>query len=160
MADAQPLHGSTGSAVSLDQLAPSIAPEELVSTSVKGSSTTQDTTQRDSQPGVAAVAVVHDHDTEQEGQEVLGFVQNAAPSRLNEQEQQAARQAEDAQRQAFAKATLEAFRRKLAGHDMSNSRGEGMSHDVAVENHVDLLIKQATSLTNLCRMYEGWTAWI
>ncbi|KAL0031856.1 hypothetical protein WJX79_000268 [Trebouxia sp. C0005] len=29
-----------------------------------------------------------------------------------------------------------------------------------VEQHVDQLIKQATSLDNLCQMYEGWTAWI
>ena len=59
-----------------------------------------------------------------------------------------------AQRLAFARATLDTFNRKLSGQDI-----EGKVK-CNVEEHVDCLIRQATSMENLCQMYEGWTAWI
>lgn len=55
---------------------------------------------------------------------------------------------------AFALATLGVFQDKLFGEPSSEHRS------LDVEQHVDQLIKQATSLDNLCQMYEGWTAWI
>ena len=57
------------------------------------------------------------------------------------------------QQEAFANATLQAFQRKLFG-------SSGKKDSVSVEQSVDHLIRQATSLDNLCQMYEGWTAWI
>ena len=55
---------------------------------------------------------------------------------------------------AFAATTLKTFRNKLSGTVSSQDAG------LAVEQHVDQLIKQATSLDNLCQLYEGWTSWI
>lgn len=63
-------------------------------------------------------------------------------------------QARKAQRNAFAAATLETFQSKLYGHD--GTRHSAMD----VEKLVDKVLQQATSQDNLCRMYEGWTAWI
>ena len=59
-----------------------------------------------------------------------------------------------AQSLAFAATTLKTFRNKLSGTVSSQDAG------LAVEQHVDQLIKQATSLDNLCQLYEGWTSWI
>jgi len=59
-----------------------------------------------------------------------------------------------AQRLAFASATLSIFQRKLSG------RASSQDAALPVEQHVDHLIKEATSLDNLSKMYEGWTAWI
>ncbi len=59
-----------------------------------------------------------------------------------------------ARRIAFASATLGVFQDKLFGKSSLERRS------LDVEQHVDQLIKQATSLDNLCQMYEGWTAWI
>lgn len=60
-----------------------------------------------------------------------------------------------AQQEAFAAATLKAFHSKLLF-------GQGCKeHSVMeVEQLVNQLIGQATSLDTLCQMYEGWTAWI
>lgn len=63
-------------------------------------------------------------------------------------------QALKAQRKVFAAATLNTFQSKLFGHD-------GASQSLMkVEQLVDQIVGQATSLDNLCQMYEGWTAWI
>ncbi|KAL0019463.1 hypothetical protein WJX77_007420 [Trebouxia sp. C0004] len=59
-----------------------------------------------------------------------------------------------ARRIAFASATLGVFQAKLFGKASLEHRC------LDVEQHVDQLLKQATSLDNLCQMYEGWTAWI
>ena len=32
--------------------------------------------------------------------------------------------------------------------------------EISIADQVDHLIKQATSVDNLCNMYEGWTPWI
>ena len=143
--------------MSLDQPGPTMPPTEPASNSVRDSSTTDGSTQRDSQPAVMASAAGQGDELELKG---LGTAESAVSSRPNELQQKVARQAEDAQRSAFAAATLKAFKNKLAGCDISTSEADAVSSDVPVEKHVDQLIKQATSLTNLCRMYEGWTAWI
>lgn len=31
---------------------------------------------------------------------------------------------------------------------------------ISIAEQVDYLLKQATSVDNLCNMYEGWTPWI
>ena len=42
---------------------------------------------------------------------------------------------------------------KLSGRDFAKSSED---EDLAVENQVDRLIKEATSLENLCQLYSGW----
>jgi FKBP12-rapamycin complex-associated protein len=42
---------------------------------------------------------------------------------------------------------------KLQGNDFEGSR------DLTPETQVDLLIQQATSLSNLCQMFKGWYPW-
>lgn len=32
--------------------------------------------------------------------------------------------------------------------------------EISIAEQVDYLLKQATSIDNLCNMYEGWTPWI
>lgn len=59
-----------------------------------------------------------------------------------------------AQRKVFAAATLKSFQSKLFGRDGANQSV------LEVEQLVDQVVRQATSLDNLCQMYEGWTAWI
>lgn len=34
------------------------------------------------------------------------------------------------------------------------------SRDISIAEQVDYLLRQATSVDNLCNMYEGWTPWI
>ncbi len=34
------------------------------------------------------------------------------------------------------------------------------SRGISIAEQVDYLLRQATSLDNLCNMYEGWTPWI
>lgn len=36
----------------------------------------------------------------------------------------------------------------------------GPVRELSVGEQVDYLLKQATSIDNLCNMYEGWTPWI
>lgn len=43
---------------------------------------------------------------------------------------------------------------KLDGRDVADNRA------ISVAEQVDYLLKQATSVDNLCNMYEGWTPWI
>ena len=69
-------------------------------------------------------------------------------------DQKADGESQKAQRNAFAAATLSAFQNKLSGRAALGEQG------LDVEQHVDQLIKQATSLDKLSQMYEGWTAWI
>ena len=75
-------------------------------------------------------------------------------SMRNGQGQKADAESQKAQRIAFAAASLSTFQNKLSGRTAPG--GEGLD----VKQHVDQLIKQATSLDKLCQMYEGWTAWI
>lgn len=42
----------------------------------------------------------------------------------------------------------------LVNHDLYFSR------EISIAEQVDYLLKQATSVDNLCNMYEGWTPWI
>ncbi|PRQ23382.1 putative non-specific serine/threonine protein kinase [Rosa chinensis] len=43
---------------------------------------------------------------------------------------------------------------KLDGRDISDNR------EISISEEVGCLLKQATSVDNLCNMYEGWTPWI
>ena len=45
---------------------------------------------------------------------------------------------------------------KLTGRDFAKSED---CDDMTVEQQVDRLIREATSLENLCQLYEGWAAW-
>lgn len=38
--------------------------------------------------------------------------------------------------------------------------GGFLFREISITDQVDRLIKQATSVDNLCNMYEGWTPWI
>jgi len=60
----------------------------------------------------------------------------------------------DANRKAFAKSIIRQTAAKLRGNTGS------MRQHVSVEQHVKLLIATATAPQRLCRMYEGWTAWL
>ncbi|KAI4342363.1 hypothetical protein MLD38_027001 [Melastoma candidum] len=54
----------------------------------------------------------------------------------------------------YAMSVLRRIEMKLDGHDIASSR------KINIPEQVDYLIKQATSVDNLCNMYEGWTPWI
>ncbi|KAK3412470.1 hypothetical protein EUGRSUZ_I01219 [Eucalyptus grandis] len=55
---------------------------------------------------------------------------------------------------AFALSVLRRIEMKLDGRDIDETR------ELNTAEQVDYLIKQATSVENLCNMYEGWTPWI
>ncbi|KAL3689850.1 hypothetical protein R1sor_016159 [Riccia sorocarpa] len=58
------------------------------------------------------------------------------------------------EKNAYAVSVLKRVRMKLEGRDINGSR------HLPVADHVDHLLRQATSIDNLCNMYEGWTPWI
>ncbi|KAI6701259.1 hypothetical protein NL676_015583 [Syzygium grande] len=55
---------------------------------------------------------------------------------------------------AYALSVLRRIEMKLDGRDIDETR------EVSTAEQVDYLIKQASSMDNLCNMYEGWTPWI
>ncbi|XP_047153603.1 serine/threonine-protein kinase SMG1-like isoform X2 [Vigna umbellata] len=55
---------------------------------------------------------------------------------------------------AYALSVLRRVEMKIDGRDISESR------EIDIAEQVDYLLKQATSVDNLCNMYEGWTPWI
>lgn len=106
----------------------------------------------DSQSDPAALIGTAGDDLEQDSKAVLKAGGQVALH--DESKQKHHEQAKKAQRKAFAAATLKTFHSKLFGHN-------GARHSaMEVEQLVDQVLRQATSLDNLCQMYEGWTAWI
>lgn len=65
-------------------------------------------------------------------------------------------------RKGFAHATLCRFKVKLEGlKEREGSPQEGVKVVVmSVEEQVEKVLQQASSMDNLARMYEGWTPWI
>lgn len=59
----------------------------------------------------------------------------------------------DKNRIAFAKGVMQRTTAKVHGVAASGRA-------LPVEEHVQVLIAQATSSQRLSRMYEGWTAWL
>ncbi|KAK4754896.1 hypothetical protein SAY87_008653 [Trapa incisa] len=55
---------------------------------------------------------------------------------------------------AYAMSVLKRVEMKLDGRDISDTG------QISIAEQVDYLLKQATSVDNLCNMYEGWTPWI
>ncbi|CAN8270818.1 unnamed protein product [Cochlearia groenlandica] len=55
---------------------------------------------------------------------------------------------------AYALSVLKCMEMKIDGRGIVENR------EVSIPEQVDYLIKQATSVDNLCNMYEGWTPWI
>ncbi|XP_059068021.1 uncharacterized protein LOC131052623 [Cryptomeria japonica] len=55
---------------------------------------------------------------------------------------------------AYAVSVLKRVEARLEGRDIDGKR------QFTVSEQVDHLIRQATSIDNLCNMYEGWTPWI
>lgn len=55
---------------------------------------------------------------------------------------------------AYAVSVLRRVEMKLDGRDIVENR------NLSIAEQVDHLLKQATSVDNLCNMYEGWTPWI
>lgn len=105
-----------------------------------------------SQSDTAALVGTAGDDLEQDSKAVLKAGGQVALH--DESKQKHHEQAKKAQRKAFAAATLKTFHSKLFGHN-------GARHSaMEVEQLVDQVLRQATSLDNLCQMYEGWTAWI
>lgn len=49
---------------------------------------------------------------------------------------------------------MKRIRSKLEGVDF------GVQHKMSVSEQVSKTIEQATSVDNLCLMYEGWTSWV
>lgn len=145
--------------MSLGQAAVSTAVAESVSNSVKGSSTAPGSSQADSQPGSSIPPDTMGDDFEQDSKPDLKAEQHSEMLGKTRDQRLKDEQAKRAQREAFADATLKVFTAKLAGNDMAKAESHA-GEDISVEKHVDQLIKQATSLTTLCQMYEGWTAWI
>ena len=62
----------------------------------------------------------------------------------------------------FARDGLRRVKEKLDGAEPSANVSEraAASGTLTVAEHVDWLIGEATSVDNLCRMYEGWAPWI
>jgi serine/threonine-protein kinase SMG1 len=58
------------------------------------------------------------------------------------------------ERNAFAMSVLRRVRAKLEGKDLDP--GKAMS----VQEQVELIISESTSVDNLCQHYEGWTPWV
>ncbi|KAJ7561858.1 hypothetical protein O6H91_03G044300 [Diphasiastrum complanatum] len=58
------------------------------------------------------------------------------------------------ERNPYAVSVLNRVRTKLEGRDTDGNR------PLHVSEQVDHLLRQATSIDNLCNMYEGWTPWI
>ena len=111
----------------------------------------------DSGPDPAALVETADDDLEQASKAVLkpGVQDEMLENDMHEGfKQQHHEQAKKEQQKAFATATLRTFHSKLFGHDVARHSA------VEVEQMVDQVLRQATSLDNLCQMYEGWTAWI
>ncbi len=117
----------------------------------------QDRSGSGSESDSAALVGTAGDDLEQDTTAILkaggqnGMLKDAMRSGLQQTEDG---ESHKARRIAFASATLGVFQDKLFGKASSEHRS------LDVEQHVDQLIKQATSLDNLCQMYEGWTAWI
>ncbi|XP_047338055.1 serine/threonine-protein kinase SMG1-like [Impatiens glandulifera] len=55
---------------------------------------------------------------------------------------------------AYAVSVLKQVEMKLDGRGIADNR------ETSIAEQVDYLVKQATSIDNLCNMYEGWTPWI
>ncbi|XP_024959316.1 uncharacterized protein LOC112500194 [Cynara cardunculus var. scolymus] len=55
---------------------------------------------------------------------------------------------------AYAMSVLRRVEMKIEGRDIPDNR------DASIAEQVDYLLRQATSVDNLCNMYEGWTPWI
>ncbi|KAF3786353.1 Serine/threonine-protein kinase [Nymphaea thermarum] len=55
---------------------------------------------------------------------------------------------------AYALSVLKRVEMKLDGRGIDGDRS------LSISEQVDYLLKQATSIDNLCNMYEGWTPWI
>jgi phosphatidylinositol kinase/protein kinase (PI-3 family) len=49
---------------------------------------------------------------------------------------------------------MKRIRSKLEGDDF------GVTHRMSISEQVARTIEQATSVDNLCLMYEGWTSWV
>ncbi|CAN4112297.1 unnamed protein product [Withania somnifera] len=54
----------------------------------------------------------------------------------------------------YALSILRRVEMKIDGRDVADNR------EISVAEQVDYLLRQATSIDNLCNMYEGWTPWI
>ena len=146
--------------MSLGQAAASTAVTESVGNSIKGSSTAPGSSQGESQPDANALSEPIRDDLEQDPKQEVKTGQHVdMAGKADQQQQSMDDKAERAQRKAFAEMTLRVFKAKLAGHERHKTEEE-TEEAGSVAKHVDQLIKQATSLTTLCQMYEGWTAWI
>ncbi|XP_039015220.1 serine/threonine-protein kinase SMG1-like [Hibiscus syriacus] len=55
---------------------------------------------------------------------------------------------------SYAMSVLRRVEMKLDGRDITDRR------KLSIAEQVDYLLKQATSVDNLCSVYEGWTPWI
>ena len=77
------------------------------------------------------------------------------------------------ERNSFAISVWRKVKYKLDGIDSENSSAPGSSSSGAgssavmiaqkkmtVNEHVDFIINEAVNPSNLCQMYEGWTAWV
>lgn len=62
------------------------------------------------------------------------------------------------ERNAQATSVWRRVRAKLEGRDIDSRRGAAEPR--SVEEQVDVLIRDATADTRLCRMYEGWAPWV
>ncbi|XP_048575812.1 serine/threonine-protein kinase SMG1 [Nematostella vectensis] len=58
------------------------------------------------------------------------------------------------QRNTYAISVWRRVKAKLEGRDLDPTKR------MSVTDQVDLVIRESTSLDNLCQMYEGWTAWV
>lgn len=124
---------------------------------VASSSHSCSSTSTDSQSDPAALVGTAGDDLEQDSKAILKAGAQDEVLKVgmhDESKQKRHEQAKKAHRRAFAAATLETFQSKLFG------RGGARHSNMEVEQLVDQVLQQATSLDNLCQMYEGWTAWI
>ena len=140
VADAQPASSEASRMLTV--------PNPMSSSSRSGGSSSTD-----SQSDPAALVGTAGDDLEQDSKAVLkagGQDEILDPGVQDESKLKQTEQDVKTQRKAFAAATLKTFQSKLFGH----------ASPVEVEQLVDQVLRQATSLDSLCQMYEGWTAWI
>ena len=77
-------------------------------------------------------------------------------------------QAHDQERNEYAVEVLQVVNAKLSGEVMQreknsqthSSASKANPTSMSVKDQVDHIVQQATSVDNLCVMYEGWTPWI
>jgi hypothetical protein len=107
-----------------------------------------------------AAAITSDHASMQ--QSTAGREQARGPAAAAKgSDTTAARQRAEARRRAFVSAALARCTARLTGvQQQREGRPQPATHPRTVQEEVAALVAASTSADKLCRMYEGWAAWL